>query len=48
MGGEPPSRVRGGAIGGSVPRGRRRSARRIEYVLRKAPCRVLLTAPPEG
>ena len=48
MGGEPPSRVRGGALlggrGGSRPP---EIGEVTEYVLRKAPCRVLLTAPPE-
>jgi basic amino acid/polyamine antiporter, APA family len=47
MGGEPPSRVRGGAklggIGGTRPP---EVGEVTEYVLRKAPCRVLLTAPP--
>jgi basic amino acid/polyamine antiporter, APA family len=47
MGGEPPSKIRGGAIFGGI------GGRRVpeigpvtEYVLRKAPCRVLITAPP--
>jgi APA family basic amino acid/polyamine antiporter len=48
MGGEPPTRVRGGAMlggrGGSRPP---EIGEVTEYVLRKAPCRVLLTAPPE-
>ncbi len=50
MGGEPPTQVRGGpALGG---RGGSRSRPPeigpvTEYVFRKAPCRVLLTAPPE-
>ena len=48
MGGEPPSRVRGGAILGGVGAARPEEIGRVtEYVLRKAPCRVLLTAPPE-
>lgn len=48
MGGEPPTRVRGGASLGA------KGGRRLdevgpvtEYVLRRAPCRVLLTAPPD-
>jgi APA family basic amino acid/polyamine antiporter len=48
IGGEPPSRVRGGAtlggIGASKPE---EIGAATEYVLKKAPCRVLLTAPPE-
>ena len=49
MGGEPPSRVRGGAILGGIGAARPDEIGRVtEYVLRKAPCQVLLTAPPEG
>ncbi|MGH2923918.1 MAG: universal stress protein, partial [Solirubrobacterales bacterium] len=49
MGGEPPTRVRGGAILGGIGAARPREIGEVtEYVLRKAPCRVLLTAPPEG
>jgi len=48
VGGEPPSRIRGGAalggIGGARPA---EVGAATEYVLKKAPCRVLLTAPPE-
>jgi basic amino acid/polyamine antiporter, APA family len=48
MGGEPPSRVRGGAILGGIGAARPDEIGRVtEYVLQKAPCRVLLTAPPE-
>jgi APA family basic amino acid/polyamine antiporter len=48
MGGEPPSRMRGGAILGGVGAARPPEIGEVtEYVLRKAPCRVLLTAPPE-
>jgi APA family basic amino acid/polyamine antiporter len=48
MGGEPPTRVRGGAILGGVGAARPPEIGEVtEYVLRKAPCRVLLTAPPE-
>jgi basic amino acid/polyamine antiporter, APA family len=48
IGGEPPSRIRGGAIIGGI--GAAKPAEigaATEYVLKKAPCRVLLTAPPE-
>jgi APA family basic amino acid/polyamine antiporter len=48
MGGEPPTRVRGGAILGGIGGARPEEIGEVtEYVLRKAPCRVLLTAPPE-
>jgi APA family basic amino acid/polyamine antiporter len=48
MGGEPPTRVRGGAILGGIGAARPPEVGEVtEYVLRKAPCRVLLTAPPE-
>ena len=49
MGGEPPTRVRGGAILGGIGGSRPPEVGEVtEYVLKKAPCRVLLTAPPEG
>ena len=49
MGGEPPTRMRGGAILGGIGAARPPEIGEVtEYVLRKAPCRVLLTAPPEG
>jgi APA family basic amino acid/polyamine antiporter len=49
MGGEPPTRVRGGAILGGVGGSRPPEIGPVtEYVLKKAPCPVLLTAPPEG
>jgi basic amino acid/polyamine antiporter, APA family len=49
MGGEPPTRVRGGAILGGIGGTRPPEVGEVtEYVLKKAPCRVLLTAPPEG
>jgi APA family basic amino acid/polyamine antiporter len=49
MGGEPPTRVRGGAILGGIGAARPPEIGEVtEYVLQKAPCRVLLTAPPEG
>jgi basic amino acid/polyamine antiporter, APA family len=48
MGGEPPSRMRGGAILGGIGAARPPEIGEVtEYVLRKAPCFVLLTAPPE-
>ena len=48
MGGEPPSRIRGGAILGGIGGARPDEIGEVtEYVLKKAPCRVLLTAPPE-
>jgi basic amino acid/polyamine antiporter, APA family len=48
IGGEPPSKIRGGAMLGGI--GAAKPAEvgaATEYVLKKAPCRVLLTAPPE-
>jgi APA family basic amino acid/polyamine antiporter len=48
MGAEPPTKIRGGAVLGGI--GAARPAEvgaATEYVLKKAPCRVLLTAPPE-
>jgi APA family basic amino acid/polyamine antiporter len=48
MGAEPPTKVRGGAILGGIRAARPPEIGKVtEYVLRKAPCRVLLTAPPE-
>ena len=48
IGGEPPTKIRGGAeiggVGGAKPS---EIGAATEYVLKKAPCRVLLTAPPE-
>jgi APA family basic amino acid/polyamine antiporter len=47
MGGEPPTRVRGGALLGGIRGSRPPEVGEVtEYVLRKAPCPVLLTAPP--
>jgi basic amino acid/polyamine antiporter, APA family len=47
MGGEPPTRIRGGAVlGGVGDVGPDEVGTATDYVLRKAPCRVLLTAPP--
>ncbi len=48
MGGEPPTKIRGGATLGGI--GAAKPAEigaATEYVLKKAPCRVLLTAPPD-
>ena len=48
IGGEPPTKIRGGGVLGGI--GAARPAEigaATEYVLKKAPCRVLLTAPPE-
>ncbi len=48
MGGEPPSKIRGGAVLGGIGAARPDEVgAATEYVLKKAPCRVLLTAPPE-
>jgi APA family basic amino acid/polyamine antiporter len=49
LGAEEPSRLRGGAILGG--RGRVRDkfvGETTRYVIEKAPCKVILTAPPEG
>jgi APA family basic amino acid/polyamine antiporter len=47
MGGEPPTKVRGGAILGGIGGHRPDEIGPVtEYVLRKAPCPVLVTAPP--
>ncbi|HEX6227998.1 MAG TPA: amino acid permease [Solirubrobacterales bacterium] len=48
VGAEPPTKIRGGAVLGGI--GAARPAEigsATQYVLKKAPCRVLLTAPPE-
>jgi APA family basic amino acid/polyamine antiporter len=46
MGGEPPTRIRGGALLGGVGGSRPAEIGPVtEYVLRRAPCRVLITAP---
>jgi APA family basic amino acid/polyamine antiporter len=48
MGGEPPTRVRGGSVLGGIGAARPAEIGEVtEYVLKKSPCRVLLTAPPE-
>jgi APA family basic amino acid/polyamine antiporter len=49
VGAEPPTKIRGGARFGGI--GAAKPAEigaATEYVLKKAPCRVLLTAPPEA
>jgi basic amino acid/polyamine antiporter, APA family len=49
MGGEPPSRMRGGAVLGGIGGSRPPEVGEVtEYVLKKAPCPVLVTAPPAG
>jgi basic amino acid/polyamine antiporter, APA family len=48
IGGEEPTKIRGGGVFGGI--GAAKPAEigaATEYVLKKAPCRVLLTAPPE-
>jgi APA family basic amino acid/polyamine antiporter len=46
MGAEPPTRIRGGAVLGGVGGSRPAEIGPVtEYVLRRAPCRVLVTAP---
>ncbi len=48
IGGEPPSKIRGGGRYGGIGGGKPAEiGAATEYVLKKAPCRVLLTAPPE-
>ena len=49
IGAEPPSRIKGGArLGGIGAAKPAEIGAATEYVLKKAPCRVLLTAPPEA
>ncbi len=49
IGGEPPTKIRGGAtIGGIGAAKPAEIGAATEYVLKKAPCRVLLTAPPDS
>ena len=46
-GAEPPTRIKGGAVLGGIGAARPAEIGEVtEYVLRKAPCRVLVTAPP--
>ena len=47
VGGEPPTRIRGGALLGGARGSKPAEVGPVtEYVLRHASCRVLLTAPP--
>jgi APA family basic amino acid/polyamine antiporter len=47
MGGEPPTRVKGGAVLGGIGGSRPKEIGPVtEYVLKRAPCPVLITAPP--
>jgi APA family basic amino acid/polyamine antiporter len=49
IGAEPPSRIKGGAVLGGIGAAKPEEiGAATEYVLMKAPCRVLLTAPPEA
>jgi APA family basic amino acid/polyamine antiporter len=49
IGGEPPSKIRGGATLGGISAAKPAEVgAATEYVLKKAPCQVLLTAPPEA
>jgi basic amino acid/polyamine antiporter, APA family len=49
IGGEPPTKIRGGArLGGIGAAKPAEIGEATEYVLMKAPCQVLLTAPPES
>ncbi len=47
IGGEPPTKIKGGATLGGISAAKPAEiGAATEYVLKKAPCRVLLTAPP--
>ncbi|HEY5709850.1 MAG TPA: amino acid permease [Solirubrobacterales bacterium] len=49
MGAEPPTKIKGGATLGGIGAAKPAEIGAVtEYVLKKAPCRVLLTAPPEA
>ena len=49
IGAEPPSRIKGGGVLGGIAGGRPQELGEVTaYVLEKAPCRVLVTAPPDG
>jgi basic amino acid/polyamine antiporter, APA family len=49
IGGEPPSKIRGGGVLGGIGAAKPEEiGAATEYVLKKAPCRVLLTAPPDA
>jgi APA family basic amino acid/polyamine antiporter len=48
IGGEPPTKIRGGGVFGGIGAAKPDEiGAATEYVLKKAPCKVLLTAPPE-
>jgi APA family basic amino acid/polyamine antiporter len=48
IGGEPPTKIRGGGVFGGISAAKPDEiGAATEYVLKKAPCKVLLTAPPE-
>ncbi|HEX5990631.1 MAG TPA: universal stress protein [Solirubrobacterales bacterium] len=48
IGGEPPTKIRGGGVLGGISAAKPEEiGAATEYVLKKAPCKVLLTAPPE-
>jgi basic amino acid/polyamine antiporter, APA family len=48
IGGEPPTKIRGGGVLGGIGAAKPEEiGAATEYVLKKAPCKVLLTAPPE-
>jgi basic amino acid/polyamine antiporter, APA family len=48
IGGEPPTKIRGGGVFGGIGAAKPEEiGAATEYVLKKAPCKVLLTAPPE-
>jgi basic amino acid/polyamine antiporter, APA family len=49
IGAEPPSPIRGGGLLGGVSGSKPRELGEVTaYVLEKAPCRVIVTAPPDG
>jgi basic amino acid/polyamine antiporter, APA family len=49
IGAEPPSRIKGGGVLGGIAGGAPQGLGEVTaYVLEKAPCRVLVTAPPDG
>jgi APA family basic amino acid/polyamine antiporter len=49
IGAEPPSPIRGGGVLGGVSGSRPKELGEVTaYVLEKSPCRVLITAPPDG
>jgi APA family basic amino acid/polyamine antiporter len=49
IGAEPPSRIKGGSLLGGIAGARQHELGEVTaYVLEKSPCRVLVTAPPDG